>query len=505
MSRRTTRIEQNSSRVAGVSLSREVLFVMTICAAQLCVYAGIGQVLPVLRITGETFTVTNVSHLAWAVAGYTMMVGAFVLVAGRLGEVFGYKRIFLSGLLWSAVWSAIAGASFYSGTALFIVSRALEGSGVALCLPTGLALLGATYPTGRRKAAIFALVAMMAPTGLIVGAAGASALTLAWWPLVYWAFTLTLLGVTCFGAFTIPNAVNTNKANMSTGSYIGDLDILGMFTGVSSLVLAGFVCIQVPMVGWQEPYLWVALICDVLLAVVFVLNERYYAPKPLVPFSAITSEVGVILSVVACGWSCFGIWIFYTWQIVEGLENVSPLLSTAYFSPVLVVGCCAVATMGLTLHRLGPSITMCIALFTFMAGSLLIVTMPTTQIYWAQLFVGILLTAWGMNTCMPAATLMLSNAVDQKYHSVTSNLVSVVMFYSMALGLGAAGTVEGKVNDNGATTRGNLRGYRAAIWTGVGLAGLGFIACLGLSLSLYRRRRVRHCKCHGERGSHHQI
>ncbi|KAI0593572.1 major facilitator superfamily-domain-containing protein [Biscogniauxia sp. FL1348] len=505
MSRRTMRIERKSSRMAGVSLAHEVLFITTICAAELCVYAGIGQVLPVLRIMGATFRVTNVSHLAWAVAGYTMVASASILVAGRLGEVFGYKCVFLSGLLWSAVWSAVAGASFYSSTALFLISRALEGLGVALCLPTGLALLGATYPTGRRKAAIFALVAVMASTGLIVGAVGASALTLAWWPLVYWAFALTLLGVACVGAFAIPNAVRTNNIDTSIGSPIGDLDMLGMFTGVSSLILIGFSCIQTPKVGPQEPYLWVALICGVLLTVVFVFIEGYYAPKPLVPFSAIPSEVAMILGIVACGWSCFGIWIFYTWQIVEGLENISPLLSTAYFSPIFVVGCFTVATTGLTLHRLGPSITLCMALFAFMAGSLLIVMMPVTQIYWAQLFVGILATAWGMNTCVPAATLMLSNVVDQRHHSVTSNLVSVVVFYSMALGLGAAGTVEGKVNDNGATRRGTLRGYRAAIWTGVGLAGLGLIVCLGLSLTLYRRRRARCCKCHGERGDHHEI
>ncbi|KAI1503441.1 major facilitator superfamily-domain-containing protein [Biscogniauxia marginata] len=492
MSRRVTQIERKSStRVSSMSRSREMLFVTTICMAELCAYAGIGQVLPILRVTGATFGITNASNLSWVVASYSMVIGAFILVAGRLGETLRYKRIFLTGLVWAALWSAVAGASFYSGAILFITSRALQGLGVSLCLPTSLALLGATYPAGRRKSVIFTLVAVMAPTGLIAGAAGASALSLSWWPLGYWAFTLMLLVVTCFGAFAIPNSIQAGNIHMSIGVPIADLDIPGILASVSSLILIGFAWILAPTVGWQEPYLWIALIAGVLLAVVFVLIEGHYAPKPLIPFAMLPLEVAVILAVVGCGWACFGIWVFYTWQIVEGLRDISPLSSTACFSPIIIVGCFAAVATDLTLHRIGPSITMCISLLAFTGGSLLIVTMPTTQIYWAQLFVGILVVGWGMNTCAPAATLMLSNAVEKKYHNVTGSLVGAVMFYSIAIGLGVAGNVESRVNTGGATIEGNLKGYRAALWTGVGLAGLGLIICLGLSLTMYGRRQSR--------------
>ncbi|OTB09454.1 hypothetical protein M426DRAFT_70715 [Hypoxylon sp. CI-4A] len=453
------------------------LFVSTICMAQLCAQAGIGQTLAILREIGASFEISNISNLIWVLAGYSLAIGTFILIAGRLGDIYGHKQIFIAGFIWSAIWSAISGAAIFSTEALFIVSRVFHGLGAALSLPNGIALLGITYPPGKQKAMVFTLVATMAPIGIIVGAASASLFTLAWWPLTYWTFAATLLIIAGIGCFAIPKFPHKSEAPKNLRAAMTELDIPGAITGVSALVLISFAWNQAPVVGWQEPYLLVALITGSLLAGIFVLIEHYYAPKPLIPFHALSSDVPLILFAGACGWSCFGIWASYTWQFVENIRGVSPLLATAYVSPCIIVGCLATVTTGLVLQRWGPSVVVFTSLIGFTLGSALVATMPATQIYWTQLFFSVLIVSLAMDTGFPAATLALSNSVEKKYQGTAASLVSTVMNYSISIGLGIARTVESYVNTGEPSMENKLNGYRAALYTAVGLAGLGVLIC----------------------------
>ncbi|KAI1387547.1 major facilitator superfamily MFS-1 [Hypoxylon trugodes] len=479
------------------------VFVTTICMAQLCAQAGIGQTLAILREIGASFGISNTSNLIWVLAGYSLAIGTFILIAGRLGDTYGYKRIFLLGFVWSAVWSAVSGSAIYSTNVLFIVSRVFHGLGAALSLPNGLALLGVTYPPGKQKAMVFTLVATMAPIGIIVGAASASLFALVWWPLTYWTFALTLLLIAGVGHFAIPRTAQKNERPTNIRAAMSELDIPGAITGVSALVLISFAWNQAPITGWQEPYLWIALVVGVLLAALFVLIESYYAPRPLIPFYALSSDVSFILIAGACGWSCFGIWASYTWQFVENIRGITPLLATAYVSPCIVVGCLATMSTGFVLQRLGPCIIVFISLLGFTLGSALVATMPAMQIYWAQLFFSVLIVSWAMDTGFPATTLALSNAVDRKHQGTAAGLVSTVMNYSISIGLGIARTVESYVNEGSPTIESKLNGYRAALYTAVGLAGLGALICSAFLVRTIWRERRRCCNCQGELEEHH--
>ncbi|KAI8625983.1 major facilitator superfamily domain-containing protein [Xylariaceae sp. FL1651] len=426
-----------------------------------------------------------------------MAVGTFVLVGGRLGEIFGHKRMFILGIGWSAAWSAVVGASSYTTETLFLISRAFQGLGAALTLPSGLALLGVTYPAGVRERMVLTLYATMSPIGLLMGAVGASTLTLAWWPWTYWAFSMTSIVIMAVGSFAIPSASRAAGLPVSARATITELDVPGMIAGVTSLALFGFAWNQAQTTGWQQPYLWIALIISVLLGALFVMIENCYAPKPLIPFSKLTPEALWILIVVACGWSCFGIWIFYSWRFMEDLRSASPLLSTAYLFPLAVVGCLSVVCTGLMPHRVSLYAVLCLALLMITAGGILVATMPIVQIYWAQLFASTLTMSWGLYTSVPAAMLLISNAVDKTHYSVTASLVTAITYYSIALGLGVAGTVKRNMNNGSLGKQSRLNGYKNVFWTSVGLAGLGFVICLALALrSSGRQERVRCCKCH---------
>ena len=177
------------------SLVHEIAFVAIICSAQLLTQAGFAQAIVPLHIIGESFGALNPGQLSWFTAAYSLTVGTFILIAGRLGDIFGHKLLFITGFVWYALWSLVAGFSVYSRSYIFLdVCRALQGIGPALLLPNALAILGRTYRPGRRKNMAFSLFGATAPNGFLVGAVFSSLLSQrVWWPWVSTYLSLSVL------------------------------------------------------------------------------------------------------------------------------------------------------------------------------------------------------------------------------------------------------------------------------------------------------------------------
>lgn len=435
----------------------------------------------IIHIIGQTWGLQESSSLSWLVAGYSLTVGTFILFSGRLGDMFGYKTIFLIGMSWFSVWSLVCGLAAYSNHVLFVFARVLQGIGPALVLPNGLAILGATYAPGRRKSLAFAAFAATAPAGSVVGAAFSGLFAAAWWPWTFWCFSLVLAGTVALAYVVIPAVPPPPRGEdgpRTLRQTLVQLDVPGAVTGITGLVLVNFAWNQAPIVGWEMPYVYVTLILGLVFTAVYFVIEIRYSSQPLVPFDALTSDVAFVLGAVACGWGSFGIWIWYVWQFMLELKGASPLLGSAYFVPAVVSGATAAVVVGLLLHRIGPPLVMTGALVAFTAGSILMATCPVDQTYWAQMFASFLITPWGMDMSFPAATLILSNAVAREHQGIAASLVNTVVNYSIALGLGIAGTVEYRVNNGGSTQADKLRGYRASYYLGIGLAALGVAICL---------------------------
>lgn len=412
------------------------------------------------------------------------------MFSGRLGDMFGYKTIYLIGMSWFSLWSLVCGLAVYSNHVLFVFGRVLQGIGPALVLPNGLAILGATYAPGRKKSLAFAAFAATAPAGSVIGAAFSGLFALAWWPWTFFCFALALAGTVVLAYIVIPPVPASHRENrpQTLRGILLHLDIPGALTGITGLILINFAWNQAPIVGWQEPYVYVTLILGFILVAAYFVIEIRYSPQPLVPFGALKSDVAFVLGAVACGWGSFGIWVWYTWQFLLELRGVSPLLGSAYFSPVVVSGAIAAAVVGLLLDRIGPPIVMTGALLAFTVGSALMATCPIDQTYWAQTFVSFIVTPWGMDMSFPAATLILSNAVAREHQGIAASLVNTVVNYSIALGLGIAGTVEYQINNGGETQADMLKGYRGAYYLSIGLAGLGVAVCVAF---IFKSRAVK--------------
>ena len=473
-----TRTDTTKSIAEKLSLGREILFVGLICCAQFTTQVGLGQCLALLHVIGDSYGLSNPGELSWLIAAYSLAVGTFILVAGRLGDVYGYKRMLIIGFSWFSIWSMIAGLAVYSNHVLFNFARVFQGVGPAICLPNALAILGASYAPGPRKAMVFATFGATAPGGAVVGSVFAGLFNLAWWPWTFWSFAIALACLAVAGSYVIPEPPKKFAKQMTWREKVAELDVLGGLTGVTALILVNFAWNQSGVVTWVKAYVYVCLILGFVFAAVFFYIELRVATSPLIPFDALSADVAFVLGCVACGWSCFGIWVYYLWQFYEQLRGASPLLAATWVIPVAISGAIASVTTGFLLGRLRPAWVMTIALTAFTVGAILIATAPVRQSYWAQSFVCTIIIPWGMDMSFPAATLILSDAVKKEHQGIAASLVNTVVNYSISLALGFAGTVESHVNQGGTNPKDILMGFRGAWYFAIGISGFGLFLSL---------------------------
>ncbi|GAP82350.1 putative probable Drug resistance protein YOR378W [Rosellinia necatrix] len=486
----------------SMNIAHELAFFAVVSTANFTPHSGFHQTLCILQLIASDLEATQPAQLAWLMAGYGLTVGTFILPAGRLGDIYGYKTLFLIGNLWFALSSLLAGFAIFiplqttshvqARYTIFLLARILQGIGPALMIPNGVALLGVTYVPGQRKAMLFAIFGAMAPASAIISPAITSLFALVWWPYAFWAFAIVLVGVTVAGLYVIPNpqpaAEGENNGRERGHGFINlctELDALGALTGVSGLIFISVALNQGSLAGWHHAYVPVLLGIGILLCAVFVFVEKR-ARKPLIPIEALNLGVGLVLAAVGCGWGCFGIYIFYIWEFYEVLRGASPLLATAWHSPIFVSGIAAAVTTGLIIHRVGPATVMALALLAFTVGITLIATAPIEQSYWLQTFFCNIIITWGMDLSFPAATLMLSDLVAHEHQGIAASLVTTVVNYSGALALGLAGTIELHANSGRHASENILRGYRGAWYLGICLGVTGLIISLAFACRFSR-------------------
>lgn len=155
------------------TIPQEIFFITLICSAQLMTQAGLALSITPLHIIGDSFHITstnNAGTLTWSPAAYSLTVGTFILISGRLGDIYGHKLLFLVGWVWFGLWSLLAGFSAWSsGIIFFDFCRAMQGIGPALLNPNALAIFARMYPPGPRKNMVFSLFGATAPGGFTVG------------------------------------------------------------------------------------------------------------------------------------------------------------------------------------------------------------------------------------------------------------------------------------------------------------------------------------------------
>ena len=206
----------------------------------------------------------GVSGLQWVVDAYALFFAGLMLSAGDLGDLFGHKRVFLSGLGVFVVGSV--GCALAPGVAVLIAARAMQGAGAALLLPASLAILNHAFLDEKERAGALGLWAGVSGLSLVAGPIlGGFLVSGLGWRSVFW--VNVPVGVAAF-------ALAARAVKESRGSRGRRLDVPGQVLGVAFLGALLFALIEGNNLGWGSEGIVAAFACAALCLVAFVAVER---------------------------------------------------------------------------------------------------------------------------------------------------------------------------------------------------------------------------------------
>jgi EmrB/QacA subfamily drug resistance transporter len=268
------------------------------------------------------------TSLAWVINAYMLTFGGLLLLAGRMGDLFGHRRLFLIGTTAFTIASLVCGVSTSKG--MLIAARAVQGVGGAVVSAVAFSLIVIlfTEPSERAKAmGVFGFV--MAGGGSIGVLAGGVLTDLVGW---HWIFLVNLpigIVVTVAGVRLLP-AVHT-------GAEQTRLDIPGAAAITGAMVLAVYAIVNGNTAGWLSAQTLGLLAVAVLIALAFIVWESR-VPEPLMPLSIFRHRNLSVANVVGILWAASMFALFFLSALyLQLVLHYSPLKVGLAFLPGNVI------------------------------------------------------------------------------------------------------------------------------------------------------------------------
>jgi EmrB/QacA subfamily drug resistance transporter len=363
---------------------------------------------------------TTLAGLQWTVTAYTLTLAGLILLGGSLGDRLGRRRIFLTGVIWFALASALCGVSPTIG--VLIAARALQGIGGALLTPGSLAIIQATFVPEDRPRAIGAwsglggVAAAVGPFlgGWIVGAIG--------WR---WIFLLNLPLAAAVAAVSARHVPETRDPTAS-----GRFDVAGAV--LAALALAGITdaLIEAPAHGAARAAAAGAL--GAAAGIAFVLLERRRGrpgarTRPMLPLDIFASRqftaVNVVTFLVYGALSGFLFLFVLELQVVVGF---SPLAAGVSLLPSTLLLLALSARAGALAQRIGPRWMMTAGSLVTAIGLLLATRIGQGASYLTDVLPTVVLFGLGLSATVAPLTATVLASADVRQAGVASGVNNAV-------------------------------------------------------------------------------
>ncbi|MGZ4294024.1 MAG: DHA2 family efflux MFS transporter permease subunit, partial [Solirubrobacteraceae bacterium] len=374
----------------------------------------------------------STSSLAWVVNAYLIAFGGLLLLAGRLGDLVGRKRIFLTGLAVFTAASALCGLA--DSQALLVGARFVQGAGGALTSSVILGMIVTMFPEPREQAKAMGVFAFVASGGASVGLLAGGVLTQAldW----HWIFFVNLP----IGALATLLAVRVVAADRGIGLSAGaDLPCATLVTG--ALMLAVYTIVKAADYGWGSAHTLVLGAVAVAVLVAFIAREAT-ARTPLVPLRIFRSRnvtgANVVQGLMIAG--MFGMF-FLGAVYMQRVLGYDPLqVGLAYLPVALSIGALSLFVTPRLNMRIGPRATLLPGLTLMAAGLLLFASAPVHAGYVAHLLPSMLLLGLGAGLSFPSLMTVAMSGARPTEAGLASGLVNTSMQVGGALGLAVLAT-----------------------------------------------------------------
>ncbi len=411
----------------------------------------------------------SLAGLEWVVSSYILMFASLLLAGGRLADVFGRRRVFMTGLTVFTAASLAAGLASSGG--MLIGFRVLQGIGAALLAPTTLAIIAATFTSVRERTVAVgvwsAIGAMALAFGPLIG--GFVSQHLHWG----WIFLINVpVGAITFAvaAFAVEESRDASAGRR--------LDLAGIATSAIALFGLTYGLIEGHDKGWTSPLILGSFTVAALAGAAFGLRESR-ARHPMVSLSLFRSRVfsGGIVSMMLWAFGIFGIY-FFTAIYLQGVLGFSPTKAGLAFVPMALLMAVFATLGGQVSARIGAYRVVSVGLL-LVAGGVLMVSLLGHTASFANLMPGFVLIGVGSGLTVPLTESIL-RVMPSDRAGIASAVLNASREVSGLLGITVIGAVlrtrETIALHQGATPLdAYLSGYRAGLVVTVALVAAGAV------------------------------
>ncbi|MFF3495765.1 MFS transporter [Streptomyces sp. NPDC002795] len=421
----------------------------------------------------------------WVITAYALAFGGLLLFGGRIADLWGRKRTFVTGLIGFALASALGGAA--GGEAMMFGARALQGLFGALLAPAALSLLAVMFTDAKERAKAFGIY------GAIAGGGGAVGLILGGFLTEYlnwrWTFFVNIpfAIIAALGAyFVIREPAGTRNRS--------PLDIPGVLLSTLGLVSLVYGFTRAETNGWSDATTIGIFVAAAVLLVAFVAVEAR-VKHPLLPLRVVAdrNRGGVYASLGLAVIGMFGLFLFLTYylQIVKGF---SPVKTGFAFLPMIagmIVGSTQIGARLMT--RVRPRLLMGPGFLLAALGMLMLTQLSVDSSYPALILPAQLLLGLGMGTAFMPAMSLATLGVEARDAGVASAMVNTSQQVGGAIGTALLNTIAasattayladhaaGATNQQLLQAQAMVSGYTHAIWWAVGILAVASLIAFTL-------------------------
>jgi EmrB/QacA subfamily drug resistance transporter len=422
----------------------------------------------------------TVAGLQWTVNGYLLVLAAFVLLGGALGDRFGRRRVFLTGVVWFAVASALCGLA--QGTGWLVAARFLQGAGGALLTPGSLSVLQSSFHPDDRGRAIgtwSGLAGVSTALGPFVGGWLIDAFSWRW---IFFVNLPLAVAVVLAALRWVPESRDVDAARTGSGpagpGRRRRFDVAGALLGALGLGGVTYALIDAPTRGAAPPVLASALV-GALAAVAFVLVERRRGETAMLPTGLFTSRMFSVLNVfTVVVYAALGGFTFFLAVYLQNVVGWSALLTGLATLPMTVLLAVGSSRAGALSARIGPRLPLTVGPVIAALGLLLLRGVAPGASYWTDVLPGVTLFGLGLTLVVAPLTASVLAAVADRFAGVASGFNNAASRAGGLLAVAALPLLVG-LSGTGYEQRAALTGaYRGALaWcagllAGAALAGL---------------------------------
>ncbi len=403
------------------------------------------------------------SSLAWVVNAYLLTFGGFLLLGGRLGDLFGHRRLFLIGI------ALFTGASIACGLAtsqgMLVAARAVQGVGGAIVSAVALSLIVTLFTEPGERAKAMGVFGFVASGGGSIGVLLGGVLTdaLNW----HWIFLVNIpIGI---AVFALSLALLPGGGGRPAG---GRLDVAGAVTVTTSLMIAVYAIVNGNVVGWTTVRTLGLLALSAAIMAIFVFIEARVS-APLMPLGLFRLRNLTISNIVGILWAAaMFAWFFLSALYLQLVLGYSPLeVGLAFLPGNLIMGAFSIGLSAKLVMRFGIRLPLATGLSLASLGLLLFARAPVDGTFVVDVLPSMILLGVGAGMAFNPVLLAAMGDVEPSDAGLASGVVNTAFMMGGALGLAvlaslAAARTETLLDAGEGTLAALAGGYHAAFVVG---------------------------------------